>query len=455
MSQHSLSTSDHMTRTKSNEPELTINFTEPAVFIPTYTNKPAVLRGSCELKVKETLMVKRLTVNFRGVSHVHWPHGLHDSKTITDRTLTVFGPESSETGPEYHVNQENPGMLDTGRTECNVSRQKCRLWSTITNKFCPKCKSAPTPNYQLLSPGIYTYDFEMILPPQLPESVNVRRSHVRYNVRACVECPGPFRHNIVQNMPIAAIHCPAEDFVEDAEPVYLTRAWKRLLRCDILMSRRGAPLCHRLPVTVSFTELANASFHGLEIYLSENVQFLRKDGLVSCLGPFKRTLLYEAADDLVSTMSPSELGNDYPAGEKGSFGVLQSAVLSELPEKPASLEGMTLNIDLALPACQDHSEDDWMHFSTEYKSVRVSHWLEFVFSMSRNGASKSGNVPVVQKIARTRLALRSCYAQQANASLPAYSQTCDLKPFGAVSVEGISNQDQLWYAEDHQRHSIS
>lgn len=64
-----------MTRTKSSEPELTINFTEPAVFIPTYTHKPAVLRGSCVLKVKETLMVKRLTVNFRGVSHVHWPHG--------------------------------------------------------------------------------------------------------------------------------------------------------------------------------------------------------------------------------------------------------------------------------------------------------------------------------------------------------------------------------------------
>ncbi|KJK67342.1 Arrestin or S-antigen N-terminal domain protein [Aspergillus parasiticus SU-1] len=377
MLQSSLHTSYHMTRTKSSEPELTINFTEPAVFIPTYTHKPAVLRGSCELKVKETLMVKRLTVNFRGVSHVHWPHGLHDSNTITDRTLTVFGPDISGTGPPSHVDQDTLGMLETGSMECNTSRQKCGLWGAITNKLCSKCKSTAAPDYLLLSPGTYTYNFEMILPPELPESVNVRRSHVRYNVRACLEFPGHFRHNIVQSMPIAAIHCPAEDFVEDAEPVYIARAWKRLLRCDILMSRRGAPLCHKLPVTVSFTELANARFHGLQIYISENVQFLRKDGVVSYLGPFKRKLLYEAAEDFVPTLPPYRLGEyDDHLSEKSGFGVQEGVVLSECEDKPVTSEGMTLNIDLALPTCQDHSEDNWMHFSTEYKSARVSHWLD-------------------------------------------------------------------------------
>lgn len=445
-----------MTRTKSSEPELTINFTEPAVFVPTYTNKPAVLRGSCELKVKETLMVKRLTVNFRGVSHVHWPHGLHDSNTITDRTLTVFGPKIPGTRVPDNADQENLETLDIGRTERNASRQKCGLWDTIANKFCPKCRNAAAPDCRLLSPGIYTYDFEMILPPQLPESVNVRRSHVRYNVRACVECPGPFRHNIIRNMPIAVMHCPAEDFVEDAEPVYITRTWKRLLRCDLLMSRRGAPLCHRLPVAVSFAELGNAKFHGLQIYLSENVQFLRKDGLISCLGPFKRALLYEATDGLASIMSPYRLGeDDHPAGDKSGFGVQESVVLSEWAEKSANFEGRTLNIDLALPACQDHFEDDWMHFSTEYKSVRVSHWLEFVFSMSRYGAPITSGLSVVQKIARAPLALRSCYAQQANASLPAYSQSCDIQQFGAISAEGSFDQDQsCWVGDDH-RYSVS
>ncbi|KAB8078817.1 arrestin domain-containing protein [Aspergillus leporis] len=448
MLQPSRPTAD-MIRTKSNEPELTIKFTEPAVFIPTYTNKPAVLRGCCVLKVKDTLVVKRLTVNFRGVSQVQWPHGIYDSKAITDRTLTVFGPEISETVPEYHADQEDLGELDTSRTGCNASRQKCGFWSTITNKFCPKCRGVATPDYQVLSPGTYTYDFEMILPPQLPESVNVRRGHVRYNVRACVECPGPFRHNIVQSTPIAAVRCPAEDFVEDAEPVYITRTWKRLLRCEILTSRRGAPLCHRLPVSVSFTELANARFHGLQIFLSENVQFLRKDGLVSCLGPFKRRLLYGAADELASTVSPYRFGkDDHPAEEKSGFGV-DDVVCSDWAGKPATFEGMTLNIDLALPACQAHTEYDWMHFSTEYKSIRVNHWLEFVFSLSRYGAPISSGAPVVQKIARMPLSLRSCYAQQANASLPAYSQTCEIKPSDEGSV------DQLWSAEGKHGYSVS
>ncbi|KAE8376905.1 hypothetical protein BDV26DRAFT_282292 [Aspergillus bertholletiae] len=385
----SLHTPDYMTRTKSSEPELTINFTEPAVFIPTYTHKPAVLRGYCELKVKETIMVRRLTVNFRGVSHVHWPHGLHDSKTVTDCTLTVFGSDISGTGPQHSADQENLGMLETGTTECNTSRQKCGLWSTITNKLCSRCKSTVIADCQLLSPGTYTYNFEMILPPQLPESVNVRRSHVRYNVRACLEFPGHFRHDIVQSMPVAAIHCPAEDFVEDAEPVYVARAWKRLLRCDILLSRRGAPLCHILPLTVSFTELANSQFHGLQIYISENVQFLRKDGLVSCLGPFKRRLLYEAAEDCLPDLLPYRLGEDGDHLSEKS----ESTVLPECEVKPATSEGMTLNIDLALPTCQDHSEGNWMHFSTEYKSARVYHWLDFapgdLLTKTRTGGQRT------------------------------------------------------------------
>ena len=86
MLQPSLHAPDYITRTKSREPELTINLTEPAVFIPTYTHKSAVLRGSCELKIKETLMVKKLTVNFSGVSHVHWPHG-KESKMRLNKLL--------------------------------------------------------------------------------------------------------------------------------------------------------------------------------------------------------------------------------------------------------------------------------------------------------------------------------------------------------------------------------
>ena len=60
---------------KSTEPSLEVNLTEPALFIPTYTNKPPVLRGSCVLDVREPLTARRLTVTLRGTSRVQWPHG--------------------------------------------------------------------------------------------------------------------------------------------------------------------------------------------------------------------------------------------------------------------------------------------------------------------------------------------------------------------------------------------
>lgn len=66
-------------RDRSGDPALDINIAEPAVFIPTYTHNPAVLRGSCTLVLKESYALKKLTVNFRGVSHVLWPHGTSPS----------------------------------------------------------------------------------------------------------------------------------------------------------------------------------------------------------------------------------------------------------------------------------------------------------------------------------------------------------------------------------------
>ncbi|PYH87744.1 arrestin domain-containing protein [Aspergillus ellipticus CBS 707.79] len=400
---------------------LDLSITEPAVFVPTFTDKPAVLRGTCQLRVKDTLTIKRVSVNFRGTSRVTWPHGLRDIQTVTDSTLTLFSPGTSEPPCYSESLADGPQHPWVGK--------RCRLWHAVTSRLCADGghEKGAVPRYQRLAAGIHTYNFEMVLHSHLPESIQIRQSQVRYRVRACVECPGILKRSFACNIPIATVHCPAEDEVDDAEPVYIARAWKNLVQCEILVSRRGAPLGDELPVTVMFTELATANFRGLRVFLSENVQYLQKDGLVGCSGPFRRALLYEKVDGPVPTLALRRASNDErPESGKGDCAVAKMVGDSEMPSEPVRAGETSLDVTLQLPTCHLHSQPDGigtqgMHFDTRYKNVRVRHWLEFVFLMSPHDGLGSTHDRIVQKVAKVPLALRSCYAQHANASLPAYS----------------------------------
>ncbi|KAF9894739.1 hypothetical protein FE257_006629 [Aspergillus nanangensis] len=411
-------------------PALDIRIAEPAVFIPTYTNNPAVLRGTCTLEVKDALVVKRLTVNFRGVSTVLWPHGFHDRRTITDSTFVVFDPDTTKW--ESGVDSSGAGN--------HPAHSRCRLWNTVKNGVRSLRRPSAGSECRLLSPGTHTYNFEMILPSHLPESINVRRSRVEYNVRACMESASRWKRKITHNLPITAVHCPAEDFVDDAEPVYITRTWRKLLRCEIIVSRRGAALGRHLPVTIAFTELNIAKVRGLQVFLLENVQYLQRNGLVSCLGPYKRMLLYEAMDDFVPLISPRGSVDDGRPSviEREDVDVKDPLPPDRMP-KPTGLDGTVVEVELPLPVCQMHSTEEdglqkTMHFDTRYKNVRVHHWLEFGFFVSKNGLSATNEVRPAQKTLKAPFLLRSCYAHQANASLPAYTQRPDEKQFCSDNV---------------------
>ncbi|PLN85956.1 arrestin domain-containing protein [Aspergillus taichungensis] len=411
---------------KSTESSLEVNITEPALFIPTYTNKPPVLRGSCVLDVREPLTARRLTVTLRGTSRVQWPHGTQDTEKIIDCTLTVFGPEASKTGPQSYAvcSEEEPPALQ--RKESGFSRRKSQLRTALMDLY-PNSNQPPAAAYHTFKPGTYRYNFEMVLHSQLPQTIRLRGSQVRYSVHVCVERPGALTRNITHTQPITAIHCPAEDYVEDAEPVYVRRSWSKYLRCEILVSRRGAPLGHRLPVTLSFTELAQAKLRGIRVYLSENVQYLQKDGLPSCFGPYKRTLVYKAVDGVgsaeIALIPEDDQVKHLVTDEKEPDSIV---ACSESTVQHSGAKATTLDFDLPLPICRIHANGDEtrnMHFDTKYKNVQVNHWIEFVFLLTKDA---SGEVKT-QKSIKTPLTLRPCYANQANASLPAYSETtlCD------------------------------
>ncbi|PYI25420.1 arrestin domain-containing protein [Aspergillus indologenus CBS 114.80] len=404
---------------------LELNITEPALFAPTISDKPAVLRGECRVTVKEAVTVKRLTVNLRGTSHIVWPHGIRERRTVTDNTLILLGPEATD--PVL------PCYLDSIQKTSSYrqAHKGTTLWNAISARVGSSGREEQDTGskHQRLTPGTHIYKFEMVLRSHLPESIQVRQSEVRYRIRASIERTGLLNRTCFCSKPITVVHCPAEDFVDDAEPIYIARAWKHLLQSDILVSRRGAPLGDLVPVTVSYTELGHAKFRGLQIFVSEDVQYHQRDGLTCCSGPFKRSLVYEKMAGPVSTTALRRADTDeHPAYiEKDDY--ITAKTVGDAEARSRSLhdgdtEHTELCLQLPIPVCHLHSDParpQGMHFDTRYKNVRIIHWLEFAFLMAKPDKLNPNNERIVQKVAHVPLALRSCYAQQANAALPAYS----------------------------------
>ena len=299
---------------------------------------------------------------------------------MTDSTLTLVSPQSSDPALPCYSSALSEGRKSTWH------KDKRKLQNAAPSTLCVDGNygKAAGSKYQRLPAGTHTYEFEMVLHSHLPESIEIRQSHVQYRVRACVECPGFLRRSFAKKQAIATVHCPAEDDVEDAEPAYIARAWKGLLQCGNLVSRRGAPLGDRLPVTVSLTELRKAEFRGLQVFLSENVQYHQKDGLACCPGPFRRVILYEKVEMTGPTMSLHRAENvDDERPVSATKGDGAHAKLVGDPEIPSGLETAeeetVLNLTLQLPGCHLHcvsTGTQGMHYDTNYKNVRVSHWLE-------------------------------------------------------------------------------
>lgn len=305
-------------------------------------------------------------------------------RTFTNCRMVVLGSDGSDNAGKLPEDALHTASSGCDREGCHAGQENGRLWDSLQQRIYPGGNPRKTGDskHQVLLPGVYEYGFEMVLPPKLPESICVRGSNVQYSVEACLERPGRLSHPITQTMPIAAVHCPEDDLLEDSEPVYISRNWRHLLHCEVTILRRGAALGDQLPVVLSLEELGNAKLRGLKIYLSENTQYLQRNGLESCLGPFKRVLLHNATGDSLPTRpsiesavpDDSARSSDNSTSSEDDWG-------SDATEKPIVTEATKLDINLSLPkaiALTHHEADGKlnMHFDTKYQNVQVSHWLE-------------------------------------------------------------------------------
>ena len=263
----------------------------------------------------------------------------------------------------------------------------------------------------------------------------MQRARVQYTTTAHLDCAGCLGRYSSELKRVNVFRCPSEDFLDDKESLHADRSWEDQLRCEILVSRKGSPLCRPLPVNISFAT-ETSRFQGLHVYITEKTELLSRNASFPCLVSSKRFLLYDEAED-VSLLTPY-----IPryCGHTNNAKATDSSTTQERPNwsgNPVCFRGMTMDLEIPLPHCQEHSDGNWMHFDTIHQNIRIKHSLEvrsftsfiytankgfqFVFSYSKAGTLDCSKVLLFRKVARFPLALRACLACEDNACVPAYS----------------------------------
>lgn len=254
--------------------------------------------------------------------------------------------------------------------------------------------------YRTFAPGDYVYSFELPLDSRIPETIDVDLGTVKYELEATVERSGAFRANLVGTKEVTLIRAPSEGFLEQVEPIAISRKWEDQLHYDIVISGKSFPLGAQVPIAFKLTPLAKVQCHRIKVYLTESVQYYTANRKVHRMEPMRKIQLFEKRADSHSISAypgstvriTSGGGVAYDSRDAAARG--DENVPRDLTSLLGNLEGeqnvgpTEMEFNIQLPSCSVMNQRDRhqrIHFDTTYQGIQVHHWIKVCYSLSASG----------------------------------------------------------------------
>ncbi|CAG8532557.1 10506_t:CDS:2 [Ambispora leptoticha] len=170
-----------------------------------------VLRGQLVLALNEPIKVREIRMIFRGKSKVNWIDGVG-------------------AGQSYHSEE--------------------RIFYQHEWTFLPAKK-----NYHILSPKNYCWDFELILPGILPETVEgCENGYVHYKLKAVAE-----RHKFALNLntqrAVHILRCPLPTSLDCTQSLVIANTWSDKVEYEIVVASRAYTFGEKIPIDITLKPL--------------------------------------------------------------------------------------------------------------------------------------------------------------------------------------------------------
>ncbi|KAK5103500.1 hypothetical protein LTS08_002915 [Lithohypha guttulata] len=432
-----------------------------------------MLRGSLLVRCSKQAKLKSISLSFKGRSETDWPEGIppkrvefKDTTHIMNHTWSFFNAQFPQAEHSYGADivqlQKGPAseVKEVGVTgssfdlfqrsssptkQVNSSRDAKRLSLQANHSRSfgkgESMTGGPTVaqrGFKVFHPGDYIYNFELPLDSRLPESCQVDLGYVKYELEALVERSGAFRANLLGSKELTLIRAPAENSLEQTEPIAISRNWEDQLHYDIVISGKSFPMGSQVPIAFKLTPLAKVQCHRIKVFVTENIQYFTNNKKVHRLEPTRKIQLFEkrADSDSISSYPGSSMrvlaGGGVPydyrqAAASGDERVPHDArnLLGNLENDSGSIGPTEMEFNVQLPSCyqmKDKVKTEHLHFDTTYSNIQVNHWIKIVMRLSRPDENDPEKRRHFEISIDSPFNIMSCRATQANTSLPAYSQ---------------------------------
>lgn len=252
----------------------------------------------------------------------------------------------------------------------------------------------------ILGAGSYTYEFEMVLPGDLPESTYVPNIYtVQYQLKATIE-RSTFLPNI-SNRKIIHVSRQLLPFApEFLEPVSVANQWANKLDYEITLPSKIYTHGDQIPITVRITPLSDAlRVRHLSCTLKEYmICRAGNHGFLNTRPRAHGRVLFSTRDDKFGRTNSNDGGNFV------EWTKVQTIPLSSSPQE--------LQCDL------------------QNDSIRIKHKIKFVLSL----INADGHVSEL----RAALPITICAVN--NTGLPAYEETWRTLPYNPASMLALLHQ---------------
>lgn len=197
--------------------ELRIDLFDEPILLVGHPDESAgkVLRGVVHLNTTEPIKVKAITLRFVGKMKVSWSEGV---------------------GHHQHYYKQERNIME-------------HSW-----QFIPMATSTQKKTYTLAA-GEHSFNFELMLPGDLPQSLDTEGGQVLYRLKAMVERPA-FVHNIIKKRYIKVVRSMLPSEFELVQSMEIHNTWVDKMMYDIVMPSKMYALGEAITMTFHISPIA-------------------------------------------------------------------------------------------------------------------------------------------------------------------------------------------------------
>lgn len=213
-----------------------------------------LLSGMVVLSVADRLSVKRITLKLYGSCRLNW----------TDNVLTVSGPMQRSHRYEkvlYEHEWNNLELSSSGVTGSGGAGAGSNSSSSTASS-----------STHTMSQGNHEFPFEVVLPGDIPESVEgMEGGQVVYRLLATVE-RGRFSNNLVAKKHIRVVRTIGSDSFELSQTVSIDNTWPAKIDYSVSIPSKAVAIGSALPVKMTMVPLLKGLKLGaIKIQLAETI----------------------------------------------------------------------------------------------------------------------------------------------------------------------------------------